>query len=117
MNEDRRRYERWYIHIEALLYNNDAGTEAKCTVKDISENGISFMMPKTINCPFQQGDLIEFQFYDEFPFGRTMESFVITEQATIRHLGTEGDKWVLGCAVSSERFREYVLRREMLSYT
>ena len=112
MNQDRRQYERWYRHIQAVLFDQDSDAEAKCFVKDISEFGISFVMIEAAECPFHKDETITFQFFDEFPAGPTEESFIITETAVIRHLEKEQGRWQIGCYLDSARFREYVVKCE-----
>ena len=116
--QDKRTYPRVDVVIPALITEDRNHEEIPCTVRNISENGICFEFNsdggKYVDS-LQKGDAIHFQFIDTYQFGSNIETDVLSNDCTVRHIRICGDMMIIGGYVTEEEFRQYAARRELVS--
>ena len=114
--KDKRDYDRLQINIEAVIINLKTGADINSIVKDISELGIQFETEEDIDkIQIQIGDIIGFQFYDEFNIVDQNKKYVITGKAIVRHIEQENTGTILGCYIAEKYFKKYVEDRKIKS--
>ena len=111
---DQRFYPRTSVSFPAILNESDGNHEVPCTVKNISEKGICFIIPK--NAPYadriQVGGSLHFQFIDNYRYGQSDNDDYISEDCEIKYLVSDEKSITAGCYLATEDFRKYVIRRQ-----
>ncbi|MCR4618448.1 MAG: PilZ domain-containing protein [Lachnospiraceae bacterium] len=115
--QDKRTYPRIDVLIPALITEGRKHREIPCTIKNISETGICFEMPMEEKYleSVQKGDAVHFQFIDTYQYGRNIQTDVLSNDCTIRHIRVNGNCITVGGYVTEEDYRKYAVRREIMS--
>ncbi|MCR4591233.1 MAG: PilZ domain-containing protein [Lachnospiraceae bacterium] len=113
---NQRSYTRLETDFFANLYESTENKEIPCKVRNISECGICFEIPK--DAPYKnrlhKGDGLSFHFVDSFKMNDEMETDVMSEKSIIRHVTEKKDgSTLIGCYLNKEKFRQYFLRRQL----
>ncbi len=111
---EHRYYPRTNVSFPAILHESDGNHEVPCTVKNISEKGICFTIPK--DAPYAdrlriRGSL-HFQFIDNYRYGMGQNEEYISEDCEIKYLVSDDKYITVGCYLATEAFRRYVVRRQ-----
>ena len=118
---EHRNYPRTKVSFPAILNESDGNHEVPCSVKNISEKGICFTIPKS--APYADrirvGASLHFQFIDNFRYGMGQNEEYLSEDCEIKYLVSDDKTITAGCYLATEAFRKYVIRRQtaqVLSY-
>ncbi len=111
---EQRFYPRTNVSFPAILNESDGNHEVPCTVKNISERGICFTIPK--NAPYADrirvGGSLHFQFIDSYRYGMGQTDDYISEDCQIKYLVSDDTTITAGCYLATDEFRRYVVRRQ-----
>lgn len=114
---DQRAYPRIKVSVPAILHERKENREINCTVKNVCESGVSFIIPlkEKYAEKVQRGDYIHFQFIDTYLYGKKEESDLLSNDCLIRYISYSEDSMTIGCYVVDQEFRDYAVRKEVLA--
>ncbi len=114
LNGERRSYSRFRIDISAVAYCDGVNHEIRCIVRDISERGLCITADVFDGWKefLVKGRAITVQFVDEFPFGRGIQTEVVSVECNIRHVREKDGALIIGCYAGNGAYAQYVKLRE-----
>jgi hypothetical protein len=115
---EKRSYDRMQLGITVLVFFGGNDAEKVGEVTDISEDsiGLNFDITDEQGLFLKKRGILEFQFVDKYLDGSKEKTDVVQAVGLIKRLSVNGNLCHAGCVVRDEKYRKYVLRRELSRY-